>query len=235
MHVQHVSSSPEPCARPPQQPPRKLCVRHQRMADEGTNLKLQQVCGLPGMTLILTGANSRWMSCRSRSGSRSTPSGRHSPRRLIPGALSSYRASSPCAAFPNFRFSPNSLLISSASTPLLSFPGKSLSKSWPTLMPPLSVERPRCLAAGAHSQTTMSFGEAFANNTLARNAQSAAGVSPSSRRNASSDFHLLRPCPVHPLLPPSHDHLYLRSQSPRPPLYPSQPLLCSNDLSLVIA
>ena len=23
---------------------RKLCVRHQRMADEGTNLKLQQVC-----------------------------------------------------------------------------------------------------------------------------------------------------------------------------------------------
>ena len=24
-------------------PPRKLCVRHQRMADEGTNLKLQQV------------------------------------------------------------------------------------------------------------------------------------------------------------------------------------------------
>ena len=28
---------------PPVQPPRKLCVRHQRMADEGTNLKLQQV------------------------------------------------------------------------------------------------------------------------------------------------------------------------------------------------
>lgn len=26
-----------------QPPPRKLCVRHQRMADEGTNLKLQQV------------------------------------------------------------------------------------------------------------------------------------------------------------------------------------------------
>lgn len=24
--------------------PRKLCVRHQRMADGGTNLKLQQVC-----------------------------------------------------------------------------------------------------------------------------------------------------------------------------------------------
>jgi hypothetical protein len=29
---------------PTPQPPRKLCVRHQRMADEGTNLKLQQVC-----------------------------------------------------------------------------------------------------------------------------------------------------------------------------------------------
>ena len=27
----------------PPPPPRKLCVRHQRMADEGTNLKLQQV------------------------------------------------------------------------------------------------------------------------------------------------------------------------------------------------
>lgn len=28
---------------PSQVPARKLCVRHQRMADEGTNLKLQQV------------------------------------------------------------------------------------------------------------------------------------------------------------------------------------------------
>lgn len=27
----------------PQPPAKKLCVRHQRMADEGTNLKLQQV------------------------------------------------------------------------------------------------------------------------------------------------------------------------------------------------
>ena len=30
---------------PSQPPARKLCVRHQRMADEGTNLKLQQVSG----------------------------------------------------------------------------------------------------------------------------------------------------------------------------------------------
>lgn len=29
---------------PPQLPARKLCPRHLRMADEGTNLKLQQVC-----------------------------------------------------------------------------------------------------------------------------------------------------------------------------------------------
>lgn len=28
----------------PQPPARKLCVRHQRMADEGTNEKLQKVC-----------------------------------------------------------------------------------------------------------------------------------------------------------------------------------------------
>lgn len=35
-NVSHIDSSTP-------QPPRKLCVRHQRMADEGTNLKLQQV------------------------------------------------------------------------------------------------------------------------------------------------------------------------------------------------
>lgn len=36
---------PAPIRKPETQPsPRKLCVRHQRMADEGTNLKLQQVC-----------------------------------------------------------------------------------------------------------------------------------------------------------------------------------------------
>ncbi|KAJ7349455.1 WD40-repeat-containing domain protein [Mycena albidolilacea] len=35
-------AEPEPVPEPPPAPPRKLCVRHQRMADEGTNLKLQQ-------------------------------------------------------------------------------------------------------------------------------------------------------------------------------------------------
>ncbi|KXN87745.1 putative E3 ubiquitin ligase complex SCF subunit sconB [Leucoagaricus sp. SymC.cos] len=47
MRTDHVPNGPPPDerSRPPspaiQQPPRKLCVRHQRMADEGTNLKLQ--------------------------------------------------------------------------------------------------------------------------------------------------------------------------------------------------
>lgn len=39
--VEQDAGSPPP---PEQVSPRKLCVRHQRMADEGTNLKLQQVC-----------------------------------------------------------------------------------------------------------------------------------------------------------------------------------------------
>jgi F-box/WD-40 domain protein MET30 len=36
-------NSDRPPTPPPQPSSRKLCVRHQRMADEGTNLKLQQV------------------------------------------------------------------------------------------------------------------------------------------------------------------------------------------------
>jgi hypothetical protein len=39
-HVPAVPAEPSQLAPPPG---RKLCVRHQRMADEGTNLKLQQV------------------------------------------------------------------------------------------------------------------------------------------------------------------------------------------------
>lgn len=37
-----VQTSEQPNT-PPQPPARKLCVRHQRMADEGTNLKIQKV------------------------------------------------------------------------------------------------------------------------------------------------------------------------------------------------
>lgn len=46
---EHDEPEVEPIPQEPVQseapPPRKLCVRHQRMADEGTNLKLQQVRG----------------------------------------------------------------------------------------------------------------------------------------------------------------------------------------------
>lgn len=42
---------PSPSSQQPQ--PRKLCVRHQRMADEGTNLRLQHVC-LSSSTSITT-------------------------------------------------------------------------------------------------------------------------------------------------------------------------------------
>lgn len=46
-------ATPSPSPKPdetesgtPPQPPRKLCARHQRMADEGTNAKLQSVSTL---------------------------------------------------------------------------------------------------------------------------------------------------------------------------------------------
>jgi hypothetical protein len=42
----HVSQAIQSSA-PAHPAPRKLCVRHQRMADEGTNLKLQQVSHFP--------------------------------------------------------------------------------------------------------------------------------------------------------------------------------------------
>lgn len=41
--LEHFQETAMPDPMPQQPPPRKLCVRHQRMADEGTNLKLQQV------------------------------------------------------------------------------------------------------------------------------------------------------------------------------------------------
>lgn len=47
----------KPSETSPQLPARKLCVRHQRMADEGTNLKLQHVRTRPfflSFVLVLT-------------------------------------------------------------------------------------------------------------------------------------------------------------------------------------
>jgi F-box/WD-40 domain protein MET30 len=43
MPMASTSKSASPEQETPVPPARKLCVRHQRMADEGTNLKLQQV------------------------------------------------------------------------------------------------------------------------------------------------------------------------------------------------
>lgn len=65
-------------------PPRKLCVRHQRMADEGTNLKLQEVRALhqfADSTLTIY-VCSPWMLFQSKKESKSTLSGL--PFRLPP-------------------------------------------------------------------------------------------------------------------------------------------------------
>lgn len=72
----HVPDSPQPdpVTRPPspaiQQPARKLCVRHQRMADEGTNLKLQQVSENWTMRRQMLTNCSRWTRCHWRNGNR---------------------------------------------------------------------------------------------------------------------------------------------------------------------
>jgi F-box/WD-40 domain protein MET30 len=54
-NITSSSEGPDNGSPPPSQqpPPRKLCVRHQRMADEGTNLKLQQV-GCPACLVSCT-------------------------------------------------------------------------------------------------------------------------------------------------------------------------------------
>lgn len=43
VQIDEIASARDGDDVPSQPPARKLCVRHQRMADEGTNLKLQQV------------------------------------------------------------------------------------------------------------------------------------------------------------------------------------------------
>jgi hypothetical protein len=69
-HNDHQENGSPPPSQGP--PPRKLCVRHQRMADEGTNLKLQQACPLSLLTCRKTNSPkivSRRLTCR-RTGSR---------------------------------------------------------------------------------------------------------------------------------------------------------------------
>ena len=66
---------------------RKLCPRHKRMADEGTNLKLQQVCDcqIANVCLVLTFISSRlWMLSLCRSGRLSIQSGQTSRHHPIP-------------------------------------------------------------------------------------------------------------------------------------------------------
>ena len=91
---------PSPPSLPPQSSPRKLCVRHQRIADEGTNLKLQQVRVVLTPDLITSRYPSLDSHCPrlsttspSRKGNPSMPSGLAFPHRSIPAASSSFAAS----------------------------------------------------------------------------------------------------------------------------------------------
>ena len=83
-----IIDPPEDVHPTPAPPPRKLCPRHKRMADEGTNLKLQQVCSCQFTTvcIILMHIPPRlWMLFPCRNGRLSTPSGRTSPPHHTPG------------------------------------------------------------------------------------------------------------------------------------------------------
>lgn len=116
------SHSPSPSASPPSttadpvfmSPPpttqRKLCVRHQRMADEDTNLKLQQVCCFRSNP-VLPGADISYslsMLSPYRNEKPSMQSGLASHRRRTQGENSSSRAFSPCAVSLSFPCSQNS-------------------------------------------------------------------------------------------------------------------------------
>ena len=108
LHRASISKMPLSTLAPSQSPPRKLCVRHQRMADQGTNLKLQQVCL---SSRSLTGAypprrpSTRFPRKNDRSSIQYGPTSLPLP---TPGGSSSSRAYSQCVAFPNFPSSRNS-------------------------------------------------------------------------------------------------------------------------------
>jgi len=136
MDVDVVSTQPIP---DPTQPPtaaaRKLCVRHQRMADEGTTNKMQQVFSFPSFSYHLPSSRSRSSlpgahlaisrastPSHSPNAKPSTISGPLSPLPLIQVVSSSSAVSSPCAASPSFPSSPKSSTISSASILSLSYP-----------------------------------------------------------------------------------------------------------------
>jgi hypothetical protein len=97
---------------PPHPPVRKLCVRHQRMADEGTNLKLQQVRMYRSHDQVQTAhpgpCLSPWTHFQSKRGRRSIAYGPISRHHRTADGPSSFMACSPCAVSRSCRFSQSS-------------------------------------------------------------------------------------------------------------------------------
>jgi hypothetical protein len=91
---------------------RKLCVRHQRMADEGTNLKLQQVCffSIPPSCSSSHIFCSLLMLSPYKNENLSIPSGLASPPHPIPEESLFSKDFSPCAVFLNSPYSQSSLV-----------------------------------------------------------------------------------------------------------------------------
>jgi hypothetical protein len=139
--IASTQSIPDPAQ--PNNASRKLCVRHQRMADEGTTNKMQQVSSFPPFSLepltahrsplslvlvprpylLLTSRFSRASTpSHSPNAKPSTISGPLSPLPLIRAVSSSFAVSSPCAASPSFLSSPKSSAISSVSILSSSYP-----------------------------------------------------------------------------------------------------------------
>jgi len=166
--------------------PRKLCVRHQRMADEGTTNKMQQVCPFPSISFdfpssyspsSLPLAHSRAsMPSHSRNAKPSTASGPLSPLPPIPVVNSSSAASLPWPASPSFPSSPRSSKISSASILSSSYLPRYLWRSSITSTPCLWPARPRSPVNGTPLRKMTCFGEIFANSTSTKNAGNAVGV-----------------------------------------------------------
>jgi hypothetical protein len=179
---------------------RKLCVRHLRMADEGTFSKLQQV-SRPAHCHIITSAHrppfspslSHSKPCPSLTDRQSTLSGRRSPHHHIRDGPQSSRASSPCAASASFPISPNNSIPSSDLIRLAYCLKKYPSRFWDTSMHSPSAVPHKSIGLGPSWQTMMSYGVISADSTSATLVRNAAGVYPFWR--TSGDL-LVYPRPV---------------------------------------
>jgi hypothetical protein len=172
VHTLRLSPSPDSDSTP-----RKLCVRHQRMADEGTNLKLQQVRFISQHTLYShLMLLSPWMLCPSKSEKQSMQSGPTSHRPPIVAGLPFSKVSSQCAASLSCPSSQSNSLISFALIPSSFYPGKSLLRFLVTLTPHPFAVQPKLPGSGEVWPMTTTSGEASANSTLDRNAANAAGA-----------------------------------------------------------